>query len=156
MPFKLFGVLLRVLEGVPSKDSFFTLMLSGAFRSGLKVSFSLPLILLAPSECSAVTRFTQSISGDGWSPALDPVEALRSSHDEKCPDLSRLASPWLSRGGRWWISPASIHSPRKMIQRQPQRNFLESIFYQYPFQDSLSLFKPSACKYFVFDNGIKT
>ena len=38
MPFKLFGVLLRVLEGVPSKDSFFTLMLSGAFRSGLKLN----------------------------------------------------------------------------------------------------------------------
>ena len=38
MPLKLFGALLRVLEGVPSKNSFFTLMLSGALRSGLKLN----------------------------------------------------------------------------------------------------------------------
>ena len=35
--FKLFGALMRVLEGVSSKNSFFTLMLSGALRSGLNL-----------------------------------------------------------------------------------------------------------------------
>ena len=34
--FKLFGALMRVLESVPSRNNFFTLMLSGALRSGLK------------------------------------------------------------------------------------------------------------------------
>ena len=36
MPYKIFGALLRVLEGVPLKKCFFTLMVSGAHRSGLR------------------------------------------------------------------------------------------------------------------------
>ena len=37
MHFKVFGALMRALEGVPLKNCFFTLMLTGALRRGLRI-----------------------------------------------------------------------------------------------------------------------